>query len=306
MRKIVKRRGEISFESVILPDGIGIRARKHSGPISISAGGVVKRLNEAGGIITEYFDESVYLENRQEAINTAARKLKIAMLIASLGFFTLWVLLIPSLLVDMFFTMAVFCLAIMLTAHIWAFWLLKTFKKQEYLQMSKFRGALNIVRNAYLDLQRLPEFDELKEYSRVYVNEDYLDSFLKALPLVAAGITTLFSGWWFWISLLIVAVIICLSFKKNWIFGFTSSLLTSKPEEEHLDLVLDAMKDALEYVDYIEIKQTTKFGPIPTIFENCENCAGKEDCLLYKIYQSEALDDNLEFEADADEVTDVQ
>ena len=263
MRKIVKPTERVRLDAIVEKDGVGFIPTKINVPASISFNGPFAKFEEEiGEIKYEYID---FMDNGKNV----SKKSKMDEKIYKSGF---RVLLFSAI-------MIVAALAMMLVSVSWpnevvwinafasiiylmmlplvlpkAFAILigRIFRNKDMISFSKYLGAKNAVENAYYDLGRAPNMDEVKNYS-LYSSEDkYTKSaYLAALWLIISC-ARFFDGWTYWLITIGAILLLCYLDWRNKL-AFVQALVVSKPEEKHYKVAIAAMEGAADGIDRVEI-----------------------------------------------------
>lgn len=304
MKKVLKRRGDISVKGLGLPNGTAMKVYKTAGYARLSFGGVVARRKESSEIsIEEMTGEEIKETHREEIISLAAkvRKISVIFIIACLGVSLISIFIVQDLyrvIIGLGLMMTTFLIANKSTAKI----ILKVLKKGDYLSMSKYNGAVNTVINAYYDLERMPKMEELKNYSRCAMKND--EDIIEGMIFFIASLGSFIGGFGYFVWSFIIIGLFLIAIKTNQIYKL-QAIVISKPDEEHLEVALKAFQEALEQnenwqISYKEIQisdvveEMKEFAKDMSKFintENCEQCKAKEHCLLYEINKELVEDD---------------
>lgn len=292
MKKKSRIQGDLRFRSVVLPNGIGIKAIKRNGFMSIETLGVSRTVKN-GNVEVNQIQDLEPVKDYEDETRNVSKKIMIACGIMGVIWMVLWVINISKPYGVIFFPFAIWSLAVGMAPRTMAHFILRTFKKGDYLSMSQYTGALYQVANAYYDLMRVPQMDELKNYSRYLIYDKFFKEICRAIPFVLAGIASFSTGIGYIILIVLLLAILLILQKTDLIYN-VEALVVSKPTEEQLAIVLNTVDDAISYIDGVNIvnagdgdtyKVSIRMDIVdgnPISKEVCEKCPNKEECGVYQ------------------------
>ena len=259
MKKIVKRTGNIRLKGMADKNGIAFQATKEIGAILFFSERVIATIDEEQVIQKKTLNRHENNFNMDAKINKLSGiTIKVTCILGILFFMTSIVYAFKG---SSLFNVSS-CLFFIMMAVIGLYkgatiFGARILGNEEIKSFSKFLAAKNAVRNAYYDLQRIPNLEETKEYSSFSYNSKYLKSTYVPTILVFTGVALLATGIWYWVIAILGIIISLVLEKKNKLF-FWQFLIVSKPEDIHYQVAIEALEGCLEKADFTTIH--TIFG----------------------------------------------
>ncbi len=121
---------------------------------------------------------------------------------------------------------------------------------KEYKQWARFHAAEHAAINAYYDLKRTPNMEEIKEYSIYSYRCGIAREMKKAWPCIGMGICRLIPGAWCFPFLVIFLIFSVWAYKKS--LFFTEVVWLAEPTEFEYDAAIRVMKKAIEEKESVE------------------------------------------------------
>ena len=208
------------------------------------------------------------------------------------------------------FTLLYVMIAAMIMSDSVGIFFARLFGDKEIKNYSKFLGAKNAVINAFNDTDRVPNQEEIREYSTFsgdtrsqkgcYLATIFLAfSVLRFLPLPIYFVTA------------IALIAVLMGFEKKHILSFWQALIVSNPDDVHYNAAIEAMREAIKYYDDIRFRLgivvTVEVDPkeLEIALENCKKCAEYDSCeererreKLFADLKKETVDEAAEETAD--------
>lgn len=308
MKKIVNHPKGLRLESVVENDGVGFLPVRELGPMAMQTSGFFATAGEDECIECKIFngDEKKEKETMAEKIKAYANR---AMLVAGIAIVACLVLMFvcagfanPGIWINAIITIvyAMFIVMLMPKAAV-VFWG-KLTKNEEMLNFSKYLGAKNAVENAYYDLGRAPNMEEVKEYSTHSSECEYTKNGYMACLVLLICLVRFLEGWWYWIAAILAIAVLCILEGKNKL-TFWQELVVSKPAEEHYRVAIRAMEETSELIDSIQVSYHQVNVPLdPENFneEKCEGCPAYDFCKEESQKLAKEGEDEAEEEGDND------
>lgn len=294
MKKMSKVQGDIALRSVVLPDGIAVKAEKLFEFGSISSFAAETKVT-GDEVTTNGIGEIKPDDTFEEKISKIAARVRMVCVPAAIVTFILWILAKNF---DNPFKLLLCVLFVVSTSAATAprsmtKFALRLFQKGEYLEESKFRGALYQAMNAFYDLGKVPTLEALEDYSIFSRNDPYFQKELNGpIVFILVGIIQNFDGI-AWLIAMFAGVLILLALVKTEIIYAIELLVVSKPDRKHQEVAIRTIEEAISYVGSIkvEMSQTADVEAIDEMFdkflklEDCETCKKKESCSFYRLHQ---------------------
>lgn len=294
MKKIVKQPKGLRLDGVVDSEGVGFIPTKDAGPASVQTSGFFATADEDGSIKCNV----IYPDYRtpEDDENYTAHD-KMDKKIHSLGKFVLGsgaaivvacfavlFMVISSANVEIWthvlMTLVYLSFVVCIIPKAFVVFVGKVFRNKEMIEFSKYLGAKNAVQNAYYDLGKAPNMEEVKDYS-LYLSEcKYTKMGYVASLWVLISVIRFISGWWYWIAAILAILILMYLEHKNYL-TFWQALVVSKPDEKHYKAAIAAMEETSELIDSFEITfKVIKGQPDPENFdeEKCEGCPAYDFC----------------------------
>lgn len=162
----------------------------------------------------------------------------------------------------------------------------RLFRNKEMVSFSKYLGAKNAVENAYYNLGRVPNLEEVQEYS-LYSSEDKYtkSSYIAALWLIISCVRFL-DGWAYWLITIAAILVLCwLDWKDK--LAFVQAMVVSKPDEIHYKAAIAAMEEVADTLDHVEVHfHSFELIPDPENFDEVR-CSEK-GCPAYDFCKEES------------------
>ena len=128
--------------------------------------------------------------------------------------------------------------------------------KTNYQSTARFFAASNMVRNAYVKLQKVPTIEEAKKCSKISKSCTIAFSLSRLISNITILIViTLLSSESFVIyTLLAIGVPVILTLLANWgVFDFVQLLFASKPTDKELEVAIEAVKAFEKMENILEV-----------------------------------------------------
>ena len=294
MKKLSKVEGRISLRSVVFPNGMAFKAEKELYFGSISTLAAETRV-DGDEVKTESVNEIHVDETFEDRIASIAKKVRIFSVPLLVISFLLWSIAMSShspLELVCRVLLVVSASAIAAPRSITRF-VLRIFKKGEYLEESRFRGALYQVINAFYDLGKVPKLEELKDYSIFSRYDPYFTRELNGpVVFVAAGLLMNLNWIAYLVGLAMIIIVLFALMKTNMIYAM-EFLVVAKPTKMHQEVAILTLKEAVSYVDAIKVSKIIISSPLDEIpdelidMEDCEKCSEAENCILYQMVKKQ-------------------
>ena len=281
MKKITKLTGNIRLVGQAEKDGVAFRAQRCRGPGIHPAGTLATVQNNS--IICNHWNEDIPKTPTHAKIAMFER---IALAITSIlgissliAFFAFGTFAGKS--YDVLFNMAYIMIGASYLSEGIGIFIGRILGDKEIKSFSKFLAAKNAVQNAYYDLGKVPNIDEVKNYSTFSCDSEYISS-------SEAGSASLWMGFilihllphpWFLLGMLALIVILFILLKKNMLF-FWQFLTVSEPEEIHYQSAITALEECINCIDFL-VQDSVRISPdLSPNFreEKCKACAYYNSC----------------------------
>ena len=290
MKKIVNHPKDIRLDGIVENDGVGFLPIREVGPMSIITPGFFAYTNEAEPEGCRMLE----VDCKEKSDGDGARmrgkikeKGKHVMVAAIVALFVSVVLMFWStgwnyseVWVNLFMTVMYAMIVVMVMPNAFAVLVGKISKDKMMCEYSKFLGAKNAVENAYYDLGRAPNIEEVHRYS---IRSNYCgytkNAHLATLVCIICCVRFL-DGWWYWLAAILAILVLVLLEAKN-MLSVWQWLVLSKPNEEHYNIAIKAMKETAEMIDSVEISyHMITSEPDPENFdeEKCQGCPAYDFC----------------------------
>lgn len=300
MRKIVNPKEEIRLEAVVEKDGIGFMPAKIAGPLLVGFKGQFVTSEEGSGEL-KYKKLS---SNRDGGADDTHHKSEMHQKIRKSGFRVLIVsvILIFATLAMMFASIALpngeilanvwakclyLLMIVLVLPQAFAILLGRIFRKKDVISFSKYLAAKNAVENAYYDLGRAPNMEEVEKYSIFAAEDKYTQNVhMAALWVIICVVSTFFSGLEYWLITICAILILC-ALEWNHKLSFIQAMVVSKPDEIHYKVAIAAMEEAADILSHFEVHfEMIEMTPDPENFDE-EECSAK-DCPAYDFCKEES------------------
>ena len=290
MKKIVNHPKDIRLDGIVENDGVGFLPTRNLGPISITTSGYFAYTTDSESVESRVLDVDCREKSDGEGTRMRSKireKSKNVMIAAT-------VLLVASVFLmflstgwsysdiwtNLFMTIMYVMIVVMTMPKAFAILLGRLSKDKETIEFAKYLGAKNAVENAYYDLGRAPNIEEVSRYS-IFANEcQYAKATHLASLICIICCVRFLNGWWYWLAAIMAILILTLLEAKN-LLTFWQCLVVSKPGEEHYNVAIKAMEGTAEIVDSIQISyHAVENEPDPENFdeEKCKGCPAYDFC----------------------------
>ncbi len=286
MKKIANHPNGLRLDGVVESDGVGYLPVKELGPMSVQTSGFFATIDKEEVIKCQIFsgDEEegqVKMANRIKAKSNHIMIGAIACIIACI------VLMFVSISwpyakvwTSLFMSLAYLILIVMLMPKAIAILVGRITRDEEMINFSKYLGAKNAVENAYYDLGRTPNIEEVRDYSCYSIYCPYTKNSYLACLVLLISVVRFLNGWWYWLAAILAIIVMSILESKNCL-NFWQVLTVSKPDENHYRVAIRAMEDTEELIDSIQISyHKIETTPDPENFdsEKCEGCPAYDFC----------------------------
>lgn len=291
MKKIVNESKNLRLKDFVENDGVGFIPIKIAGPMTVESSGFFAFTDDKGNIDTRIInskpdeDEAKRMPKKME--EKIKKKSKITFAISMVSIFICMVLLCTSM--DwpnkniwfcVFAMLGCLIMPVMLMPKAWTIFIFRIFGDKEMVNFSKYLAAKNAVKNAYFDLGRVPNIDELGSYSCHSTDCNYTKNGYLALLSLLMTSTWLLDGKLFVIAIIAIAIALCILELKNRL-TLWQVLITSKPKKQHYEVAIKALEETVKIIDSFEIGfETFSFNPDSEDFdeEECKGCPAYDFC----------------------------
>lgn len=299
MKKIVTPTEGIRLEAIVEKDGIGFIPTKIAGPAAVSFNGRFVTVEEESGEV-KFKNISINPENDEEEVCIKSKmdeKIKksgfrvllvsaatiiggLAMMFASTMFQNaeVWINVIATIVYLMMFGLVL--------PKAFAILIGRITKDKDMISFSKYLGAKNAVENAFYDLGRAPNMEEVKKYSTYSSEDKYTKSSYIAFLWLIISCVRFFDGWSYWLVNIGAILVFCWLEWKNKL-AFIQAMTVSKPDEIHYKVAIAAIEDAADLLDHVDVQfHTIEFAPDPENFD--EDRCSKSGCPAYDFCKEES------------------
>lgn len=294
MKKIVNQPKGLRLDGVVDNEGVGFIPTKEAGPASVQTSGFFATADENGNINCdviypdyrspeedEEYNAHDKMDNKIHSLGKLVLGCGAAIIVAC--FATLF-LLISSPNVDIWLnvlmTIVYMSFVVIIIPKAFAIFVGKVFRNKEMVEFSKYLGAKNAVQNAYYDLGKTPNMEEVKDYSLYSSECKYTKMSYVATLWLIISVIRFVSGWWYWIAAVLAIALLMFLEHKNWL-TFWQALVVSKPDEKHYKAAIAAMEETDELINSFDISfHMIKGQPDPENFDEarCEGCPAYDFC----------------------------
>lgn len=296
MKKIVKHPEGVRLEGIVEKDGIGFIPTKIAGPASVSFNGCFATVEEESGevkcknINNDPDDEACIKPEMDEKIKKSGFRVllisAISIVVAlAMMFVSIW-LPYTEIWINVFASIVYLMLFVLVLPKAFAILIGRIFRNKDMINFSKYMGAKNAVENAFYDLGRAPNMEEVQEYS-LYSSEDKYtkSSYIAVLWLIISFVRHL-DGWAYWLVTICAVLVLCwLDWKDK--LAFIQAMVVSKPDEIHYKAAIAAMEKVAYTLDHVEVHfHSFEFVPDPENFDE-EKCS-KKWCPAYDFCKEES------------------
>ena len=294
MKKIVKHPKGLRLDGVVDNEGVGYIPTKEVGPMAVQLSGLFATADEKGNIDCKViYPDAHNVEGKEEynahdkmdsKIQTRAKFVVgtcaaiivacFIMLFVTISWPTAYIWM------DVLMTIVYLAFVVLIIPKAFAIFVGRIFRNKEMIEFSKYLGAKNAVQNAYYDLGKTPNLEEVKDYSLHLTECKYTKMGYLASLWLLISVIRFIGGWWYWIAAIIAVILLLLLESENYL-TFWQSLIVSKPDEKHYKVAIAAMEEAEELIDSIEISyHEIKGQPDPENFEEekCKGCPAYDFC----------------------------
>lgn len=296
MKKIVKHPEGVRLEGIVEKDGVGFIPTKIAGPASVSFNGCFATVEEESGNVKckninhDPDDEHCIKPEMDEKIKKRGFRV---ILISAISIVVALAMMIVSIWlpnteiwVNVFATIVYLMLFVLVLPKAFAILTGRLFRNKEMVSFSKYLGAKNAVENAYYNLGRVPNLEEVQEYS-LYSSEDKYtkSSYIAALWLIISCVRFL-DGWAYWLITIAAILVLCwLDWKDK--LAFVQAMVVSKPDEIHYKAAIAAMEEVADTLDHVEVHfHSFELIPDPENFDEVR-CSEK-GCPAYDFCKEES------------------
>ena len=257
MKKIVNHPKGIRLDGVVECDGVGFLPERKAGPVLFQTSGYFATTGSNGAITSDILDPE---EGNASKMDSKIRRYanwvmaaaifavfaSLAMIVVSAGWTnaTVWITV---------FTVITYVMwNIALLPRAWTILGGRIFQNKEMINFSKYLGAKNAVENAYYDLGRAPNIEEVKDYSIHSAESKYTrNSYIACLAYAICCIQFL-NGPLYWLLAILAATILGILDCKNKL-TFWQVLTVSTPDEEHYRVAIRAMEETEDLISEIHV-----------------------------------------------------
>lgn len=290
MKKIVNSNGSIRIEEAeSSTNGISFRISKEVGNFarvcaqeyftSIDKDGNI--FTRAGNAIDEYKEVSKNKDKKRKIVTIVTYTLLIAIMVAVLC------LMPDSRGVEVLTGLLIFGLGTIRLMPVILIFVLAKLGDKEYASFMRYHAAEHAVINGYYDLHRVPNLEEIKQYSNWSYGCGSLQVFSTALPFLSIGIARIIASGIWYIPFAIVVMLIDVWLLKTRKLCFLEALITSTPTEKEYQVAICGLDNSLKMlaemdVDEDEITEAMLF--METIIKElispkvCEQCPNRDSC----------------------------
>lgn len=294
MRRIVEHPKNIRLEGIVESNGIGFKAMKAAGPlVAINTGYFASaddegkitthKMNDADMLVTDYVEEEMFESNMDKKIKEYSKTSVLISVLLMIGCLIMsfvsaswsggkiWSTIFSNLIFVMIAT-------IMLSKGI-AIFLANTFGNQEMRSFSQYLAAKNAVQNAYYDLRRVPNLEEVKDYSIFSTDCKYMKMVYPASLCIIISLVNVLDGGWYWLGAILAIIVLCtLEWKSH--LTFWQVLIADEPDDEHYEVAIKALEEVVDWIDYLEISVGAIINSETEGFseEKCRKCPGYDFC----------------------------
>lgn len=288
MKKIVNHPKNFRLEGLVESDGIGFVPIWNMGPMSIQTSGYFAYTDDEGMLSSRVLDVNDFEENNSGRIGAKIKSYAgQVMMTAIIGIFVCIAMAFmriswanQHIWLNALATATYLLLIATVIPKACAVALGRIFHNQEIINFSKYLGAKNAVENAYYDLGRVPNIEEVKDYSIHSVDCQYTkNGYMACLALIICCVRLL-NGWWYWIATIFALVIMWTLEWKNHL-TLWQWLVVSTPSEEHYKVAIRAMEETSEIIDCFHVVHhnvEVKFDPESFNAEKCKGCPAYTFC----------------------------
>ena len=261
MKKIVNHPNDIRLDGIVENDGIGFLPIREMEPTNIGTPGFFAYTTEYETAECRLIDaESIEKPGGGIRMHNKIKEMSKTVLVGAIVMFLTSIFLLVSCLgwrgvnfwLHLFMTYMYYTVIIMLMPKAFAIFFERVYNKEnEMRDFSKHLGAKNAVENAYYDLGRVPNMEEVSKYS-IYASEC---KYTKNAPL-ASLVCILYcvhflSGLWYWI-IAISSILTILLLEAMNLLAVWQWLVVSKPDEEHYKVAIKALEKTVKFIDVVK------------------------------------------------------
>lgn len=244
MKKLSEKRGPVNIRSIALTQGIRLQA-SHDNMGYRSIFSRVMEAKSSGEVIiySTVFD----FKDKEKYENVISILTKVFLAISAV----MWIVSFLATMkyenyIEIYLCVFTFSSIVLIFPKSMTRFILRTFIRHGYLEESKFKGALYQVLNAFYDLGRVPNIEELEKYS-IYskYDEDYVREIRKRAPFIVIGTVMSIDWGSMWLRVLATFIILAiLEFVP--ILYYLESMVVSKPKTKHQEVAIFALEMAIE------------------------------------------------------------
>lgn len=312
MKKIVNQPKGLRLDGVVDSGGVGYIPTKEAGPASVQTSGFFATTDENGSINCnviypdyrkpeddENYDAHDKMNNKIHSLAKFVLGSGAAIIVAC---FVVLFLTISSPNVDIWMNVLMtgvyLSFVVCIIPKAFVIFVGRVFRNKEIIEFSKYLGAKNAVQNAYYDLGKVPNMEEVKDYSLFASECKYTKMGYVASLWVLISVIRFIDGWWYWIAAIMAILVLMLLEHKNCL-TFWQALVVSKPDEKHYKVAIAAIEETDELINSFDISfHMIKGQPDPENFDEakCEGCPAYDFCKE----ESQKISTNGEEKADDD------
>ena len=294
MKKIVNQPKGLRLDGVVDSGGVGFIPTKDAGPAMVQTSGFFATADESGSINCDVIypdyrrpDNDENYDAHDKMDNKISSHVKLvwgcgaAIIVAS---FVLLFMTISSPNVDIWMNVLMSVIYISFIVCIipkaFVIFLGRVFRNKEMIEFSKYLGAKNAVQNAYYDLRKVPNKEEVKDYSLHASECKYTRLGYVAALWVLISVIRFINGWWYWIAAILAILILMFLEHRNYL-TFWQTLIVSKPDDKHYNVAIAALEETDELINSFDISFHMFKGQLdPENFEEekCKNCPAYDFC----------------------------
>lgn len=315
MRKIVNPSENVRLEGIAESDGVGFRAIKAAGPMvamncgyfaSADADGNIttQKMSEGNLIITNYIEEDEFESEMDKKIKVSAKTSIFITILMTIGCIIM-AFVSTSWSSGEIWSTIFFCLAFMMIAAstiskgitIFVSNLLGNAKMRSF---SQYLAAKNAAQNAYYDLGRVPNIEEVKDYSIFSTDCKYMKNAYYATMFIIMSLIAPLDGGWYWLAA-ILAIIILGVLQWKYQLAFWQFLIVKEPKDVHYEVALRSLEENVEWIDHLNIGIKTVVNPDPEKFseEKCpKTCPAYDFCKEVSMMQKNDDDESITDDGD--------
>lgn len=285
MKKIVNPTGFARLEGFAEKNGVTIRPYLGFFPI-FSVGPTIRATVDENGLTScKVVEEESEFNQLEDKIAKLKKRALVACSIAAVLMFVLTLVfaLVEGVMYQVTFTLLYFCIAGILMSESVGIFFARLFKDEEIRNYSKYLGAKNAIINAFNATDRVPNQEEIREYSTWSGEPKYhRDCYLATVFIAFSVLRFLPLPWYILSAIILVGALI--SLEKKRILSFWQVLTVSKPDDVHYHAAIEALREAIKFYDEMHfslvVSVETEADPkqLELALENCKKCADYDSC----------------------------